>query len=230
MSVVLYNRYMDYEIIVEKLYKLSDEKYRVFSKSLANTPLIVIGVRIPKIKELAKELKKENLNRFVFAQYLEADIFYGLWVNQQKISDLEKLIKLEEALSKASSWPITDTIICNTKFKDLDLVFSYYIKWTKESDNEFLCRSGYLLYMKYFSKNKGSLHGFLKNITESKYYYVNMMVARTLATVAISFENEIFEYLKNSNNISIIKKYTIRKINESFRINNCAKMKFLSIK
>lgn len=221
---------MDYEIIVEKLYKLTDEKYRVFSKSLVNTPLIVIGVRIPKIKELAKELKKEDLNGFAFAQYLEADIFYGLWINQQKMSDLEKLIKLEGVLSKASSWSITDTIICNTKFKDLDLVFSYYVKWTKETDNEFLCRSGYLLYMKYFSKNKGYLQGFLKNISESKHYYVNMMVAWTLATIVISFENEIFEYFKNTDNISIIKKYTIRKINESFRINNYAKKKFLSIK
>lgn len=41
---------MDFEIIVEKLYKLTDEKYREFSKSLANTPLNIIGVRIPKIK------------------------------------------------------------------------------------------------------------------------------------------------------------------------------------
>lgn len=170
------------------------------------------------------------MDKFIFSKYLETDIFYGLWVNQQKISDFDKLNKLEKVLSKASSWAITDTIICNTKFKDLGLIFNFYFKRTKETENEFLCRSGYLLYMKYFSKNKGSLQGFLMKIKESKYDYVNMMVAWSLATIAIYFENEIYDFLKNNKNISNIKKYTIRKINESFRINNYAKKKFLSIK
>jgi 3-methyladenine DNA glycosylase AlkD len=221
---------MQYNELVKKLYELSDKKYQEFSKSLVNTPLIVIGVRIPKIKELSKELKSEVIKNFVFKEYLETDIFYGLWVNQQKIEESKKFEMLEEVLSKASSWSITDTIICNTKFKDLDLVFSYYKKRTKEKKNEFLCRSGYLLYMKYFAKNKGSLQGLLKNIEESKFYYVNMMIAWCLATIAIYFGDEVFEFLKANNDISTIKKLTIKKINESFRITNEAKCKFLSIK
>ena len=50
--------------IREKLYKIADEEYKKFHSSLCPNVNNIIGVRIPNLRQLAKEIAKENTIEF----------------------------------------------------------------------------------------------------------------------------------------------------------------------
>ena len=60
---------MDNEKLLEILKSNSDESYTSFSTMLSNTSLKIIGVKIPKLKELAKIYKDEDLSNITKNEY-----------------------------------------------------------------------------------------------------------------------------------------------------------------
>ena len=65
----------------------------------------------------------------------------------------------------------------------------------------------------------------LSYIKTNEEYMVMMAEAWLLSVIALSFEDEIFEYLSNSNDITL-KRKTISKICDSFRFTNESKERF----
>ena len=55
----------DYDKFIEYLYSLKDEKYLEFQSKLICEEINIIGVRIPKLKEIAKEIVKGNYLEFI---------------------------------------------------------------------------------------------------------------------------------------------------------------------
>ena len=49
----------------EKLFGLADEEYRKFHSGLCPNVNDIIGVRLPKLREVAKEVAKENSIQFL---------------------------------------------------------------------------------------------------------------------------------------------------------------------
>ena len=75
---------------------------------------------------------------------------------------------------------------------------------------------GYVLYIATLKDNKEAMNILLNNSKETGIYYVDMAISWALAVASINFENEIYEYLKRTNDL-FIKKQTIRKIKDSYR-------------
>ena len=75
---------------------------------------------------------------------------------------------------------------------------------------------GYVLYIATLKDNKEAMNILLNNSKETGIYYVDMAISWALDVASINFENEIYEYLKTTNDL-FIKKQTIRKIKDSYR-------------
>ena len=75
---------------------------------------------------------------------------------------------------------------------------------------------GYVLYIATLKENKEAMNILLNNAKETGIYYIDMAISWALAVASINFENEIYEYLKTTNDL-FIKKQTIRKIKDSYR-------------
>ena len=65
----------------EELYKIADEKYKEFHSSLCPDVSNIIGVRIPKLREIAKRISKQNWKDFLDnykCEFYEEKMIYGL--------------------------------------------------------------------------------------------------------------------------------------------------------
>ena len=220
---------MNYKELEKHLFEISDKKFADFSKSLSNSDYISIGVKNPELRNIIKEHKNDEcilLEDFNLGKYLEIDfIYFGLALIRCKTLN-EQLSFLENNIKKAKSWAVTDCIATYLKKSDFDTFFSFYKKLYKSSfifDRRFC----YVFALKHW-KNRRILE-ILPLITLNEEYIVMMAEAWLLATIAIEFPNEVFDYLKQTTDITL-KRKTISKMCDSFRINNEQKERFKSLR
>lgn len=107
---------MKIEIIREKLKELSEPEYAKFNKKLCpDTEKEILGIRIPKLRELAKEIiKDEGWKEFIEkanTNCFEETILKGLVIAYSKIDLEEKLVLIKEFIPNMDSWAITDTFV-----------------------------------------------------------------------------------------------------------------------
>jgi len=216
---------MKYNALVEHLKSCSDEKFAAFSKSLSNSDYIVIGVKNPVLRQIIKdhkndqELKPED---FKLGEYLEVDfIYFGLSLTRLNLNK-DKLDFLIKKIKFVKSWAITDTIATYFKKLDFDEYWSFFLK-TYKSKFIYERRMAYVLGLKLY-KDKRILD-VINYINVNEDYMVMMAEAWLLATIAITYPNEIYGFLVQTNDVTL-KRKTISKISDSFRFDQSTKEKF----
>ena len=220
---------MKYIDLVQHLENISDKKFAVFSKSLSNSEYISMGVKNPVLRQIIKdhkddlELKTED---FELGEYLEVDfIYFGLALSRIKSVD-EQLEFLKTNIRKAKSWAITDcvqTYLRKTDFDDFKKFFisSYNSPYTYER------RFSYVFGLKHW-KNPRIFEIFPLFRTNEE-YMVMMAEAWLLATIAIEYPDQVFEFLKSLDD-QTLKRKTISKMCDSFRISETQKNRFKTLR
>lgn len=220
---------MNYNALLEHLRSRSDEKFAAFSKSLSNSDYRVIGVKNPVLRQIIKdhkndsELKTEN---FKLGEFLEVDfIYFGLSLTRIK-TEREKLEFLLKKIKYAKSWAITDTVATYFKKLSFDEYFSFFLK-TYLSKFIYERRTAYVLGLKVCKEKR--ILDVLNYINENEEYMVMMAEAWLLATIAITFPDEIYQFLSSTKDIAL-KRKTISKMCDSFRISQDTKEKFKQLR
>ena len=175
---------MKYCELEEYLFSIKDSKYADFSKSLSNSDYLVIGVKIPVLREIIIKHKLDdelNPEEFVLGKYLEVDfIYFGLSLLRLKTVG-EQLLFLKEKIKLAKSWAVTDTISNFIKKTSFDEFYDFFL-FAYKSKHTYLRRMGYILALKQY-KNKEILK-VLPLMTLNEEYMVMMAQAWLLATIA----------------------------------------------
>ena len=216
-----------YEDLLNYLILQKDSKYLEFSKKLITTNYNMIGIRIPILRSIAKDLKNTNfieLLDLMKLEYHEEIILYGLLLNE--IMDEETFFKyFEKILPYIDNWATSDLSLSKFKFitKNKDKYFKYFIKLSKNK-KEYYSRVGYdMLLSTYVSDEYISDILSLIDNDIRELYYVNMSKAWLLCDLFIKYKNETLEYLK----VSRLDKFTfnkaISKMCDSFRVSNDSK-------
>ena len=220
---------MKYIELEKHLFNISDQKFADFSKSLSNSEYISIGVKMPILRQIIKEhIKDEELKTkdFVLDKYLEVDfIYFGLSLSRFKTID-EQLDFIKEKGKIAKSWVITDTIVTYFKKFSFDKYWDFFLKMY-QSKYTYDRRIAYVLGLKQYKDHQ--IIKILNYINKNEEYMVMMGEAWLLATMAISEETPVFEFLKNTDDI-VLKRKTISKICDSFRFNEESKNRFKSLR
>lgn len=220
---------MKYTELEKYLLDNADKKFADFSKSLSNSEYISIGVKNPILRQLVKDHKNDEeliLSDFKLGKYLEVDfIYFGLALSRCKNTD-EQLGFLRKEIRKAKSWAITDCVVTYIKKINFEQYYSFFLD-CYDSKYTYERREAYVLGLK-LSKEKNILKVF-DYIKEDEEYMVMMAEAWLLATIAINFENEVFDFLKNLKDEKLRRK-TISKMSDSFRIKESSKEKFKTLR
>ena len=220
---------MNYSALLEHLRSRSDEKFAAFSKTLSNSDYKVIGVKNPILRRIIKDHKNDSelkTEEFKLGEFLEVDfIYFGLSLTRIK-TEREKLEFLLKKIRYAKSWAITDTVATYFKKLSFDEYFSFFLK-TYNSKFIYERRMAYVLGLK-VCKEKHILD-VLNSINENEDYMVMMAEAWLLATIAITFPDEIYQFLSNTKDIAL-KRKTISKMCDSFRISQDTKEKFKQLR
>lgn len=219
--------------IKEKLKFYSDEKYRKFSATLLPNTDNLIGVRLPILRKLAKEIAKNNCDDFLNAEpeYYEETMLQGMVIGLV-CKNIEDLPIIKNFIHKIDNWGVCDSFCCSLKLCNHNLQnFWEFITPYAKSDDEFEQRFAYVMMLNYFvTKEYLSKIFTIVDKFKSEKYYAQMAVAWLLSICYVKFPIETETYLR----ISKLDKFTynksIQKIIESYRVENETKNRLRAMK
>ena len=220
---------MNYKQLENYLFEIRDNKFADFSKSLSNSDYISIGVKNPVLRNIIKEHKNDkelNIDDFELGKYLEVDfIYFGLALARMNNTD-DQLKFLKENIKYAKSWAITDTLTTYLKKCPFDKYWDLFL-CLESSSYIYDRRLAYVLGLKQYKDRR--ILNVIPYIKPNEEYMVMMAEAWLLATVAIIYQQEVFDYLKDLTDLTL-KRKTISKINDSYRFDEKAKELFKSLR
>lgn len=204
----------------KKLLELQDEKYREFNSKLLPNINNILGVRVPNLRKLAKELAQNDWQNYRDDLYYEEIMLQGLVIGYAKIDADKKLQLLREFIPKIDNWGTCDIVCSNLKFinQNKEMVWDF-IQPYLNSKNEFDVRFGIVILLNYFIDDK-YIDKILKILDKIKHdgYYAKMAVAWALSICFVKYWDKTLEYLQTSNLEKWTFNKTIQKTCESYRI------------
>ena len=215
-------------MIKEKLFELQDIKYRDFQAKLVpniNSNMI-IGVRTPNIRALAKKMIKEDNYKSFLEElphtYYEENLLHFFIVSL--IKDFNECIKeTEKFLPYVDCWPVSDQATPISFKKNHDKLLPYIKKWIK-SKHIYTARFGIRMLMNEFLDDDFKEEYLLLIASiKSDDYYLKMMIAWFFATSIAKQYDKTIIYLENKMLDKWIHNKTIQKAIESYRITNSQK-------
>lgn len=223
------------KVITDMLFKKQDLKYREFTaKSIPNISIDkIIGVRIPDIRTLAKEIKDcEYIDKFLNELphwYQEENLLHGIILSYYKDIDL-LLKKLDIFLKYVDNWAVTDIISPKIFKKYPDKVYKYIVKWIKSKD-EYKIRFGVVSLLQFYlddNYNKDILN-LIKNI-KSESYYVKMATSWFYSFALIKQYDDTIILFQDKCLDKWIHNKSIQKAIESYRVSDDRKEYLRSLK
>ena len=223
----LYNDYLNY------LLSLEDMNYKEFNKKITFTKDKMIGIRIPILRKIAKDIAKTDVKSFLDLMtdtYYEEKLIFGFVLGQIKDKNtFDKYLYL--FIRKIDNWAVCDT--CISSFKIMKKDNSYYdlAKSLLKEKDEFIMRVGLVIILDHYI-NEQHIDDILKKVDslKSNYYYVNMASAWLLSVCFIKYRDKTLEYLMNNNLDEFAFNKTISKIRDSYRVSKEDKELLKSIK
>ena len=227
----------DLNEITNVLFSHRDTEYQSFASSLIPNvdPSLVIGVRTPELRRLAKEITKFSKNtadKFVLDlphKYYEENNLHAFIISETK--DFEECVTLVDSfLPFVNNWATCDGLRPSCfKSKQTELM-PYIQKWLSSS-HPYTIRFGIEMLMLHYLDDDFS-EDFLNSVSKisSDDYYVNMMIAWYFATALAKQWECAVKYLEDKLLPEWIHQKTIQKAIESYRITESQKNYLKSLK
>lgn len=221
-------------LIREKIFNLADQKYKEFHSGLCPTINNIIGVRVPILRNYAKELVKEgfeeNFNK-IQNYYYEEIMLKGMMIGLQKMDINFKLKYVEEFVPLIDNWAICDTFVAGLKIKEKEEFYKFIDKYLKNDKTEFEIRFGLVSLLDYFidKQHIEEIFKYTDSIKRNE-YYVEMAIAWLISICYIKFPKETKKYLKKNELSDFAYNKSIQKIIESRRISVEEKEKLKEMK
>jgi len=207
----------------KQLFDLSEKEYADFIRKLTPSadPKSFIGVRVPKLRAVAKDFKKtKECEAFLDTmphKYYEENLLHSILLIDVK--DFDELIeRIEAFLPYIDNWAVCDTLRPKAFKKNRDKLLPYVKKWSK-SKEEYTIRFGIdTLMSEYLDEDFDPKLIEIAAKVKSKEYYVQMMVAWYFATALAKQWDDTIPYIEGKKLDPWVHNKAIQKAIESFRI------------
>mgnify|MGYP003296974204 CR=1 FL=1 len=192
------------------------------------------GIRLPKLREIAKKVVKEKNYSFFSEQHKS---FEELTIHAYAIGYLKEDINtclkyLKEFIPQVDNWSVNDSLCQNMKFarkypKD---VFKFLMEM-KESTNEWEIRIIAVTLLSHFLNDEyiDEVISVLDKLN-SPTYMAKMGIAWAYATIMAKYEEKMFAYLEKSSLDDWTYNKALTKMKESYRVSESAKEKIKLMK
>lgn len=219
----------------ESLHNNADPKYKEFHQSLVPGLDSMIGVRVPKVREIARKAAKSNWQEEweqLSDQCYEELLIKGMLIGYGKLSQAQQAEYLRKFVPSINNWAICDCCQSTWKFmkKDREFWFSFLQPYFY-SDQEFEVRFAVVAVLDHFVEKEYLDRIFtLFSEIHQEGYYVNMAVAWALSVYYVKFPEETWNYLCENQLNDFTHNKAIQKIRESYRVSKEDKEKLLTLK
>ena len=208
--------------IQQQLLPMKDEEYRDFHlRIVGDTKYEIIGIRLPKIRQLTKQLLKEKQDIVFEDHYYEEVLLHGLFIAGYKCPFDEKITMIERFLPLIDNWAICDSFVSSLKEirKHSDEYYPFILKYL-DSEEEFIQRYALVVLLNFYIDDS-YLNELYRIIREEKYngYYSLMAGAWLLSYLFMFYFDETLIFVKENTLDDFIMKKGIRKALDSYRLN-----------
>ena len=215
--------------IRKELIERAEKDLQEFNEKLCpNNESEILGIRIPVLRKMAKEIIKKDWKKYIEEskqnaniQYMEERLLEGLVIAYSKIQLDEKLKYISYFVPKINNWAICDTFCPTIKIKEeeLEKVWNFIIPYLN-SENEFEVRFAVIMMLDNFLIDK-YVDRVIDKLDKIKNdgYYAKMGIAWTMAEIGIKYNDKAMKYLKGKTNLDkFTYNKTLQKMRESYRI------------
>lgn len=223
------------EYILNRLLAFKDDGYKTFHSKLMPTvnAETIIGVRVPHIRKLCKEIKGTPLaERFINSlphKFYEENNLHACLLGG--ITDFyEAISKVEAFLPYINNWATCDMLSVKAFKNDRQKLLPYIKNWLK-SEETYTVRFAIKMLMDHFlDEDFDKKYLKMVALAKSDEYYINMMCAWYFATALAKQYESTLPYIENGNLPNFVHNKTISKACESFRVSENAKQYLKTLK
>ena len=216
---------------------MRDEKFRDFTSKLIPgvDKELIIGVRVPEIRRLAKALSADERKKFISElphKYHEENLLHGAILQLIKNDIGEVISETEKFLPYIDNWAVCDMSQSKLLGKYPDMVFGKACEWAK-SEKTYTVRFAIDVLLQFFLDEnfKPEVFSLAESIV-SEEYYINMALAWFWSFALIKRYEEALPIIESKRLRAFVHNKAIQKARESYRISDERKeyLKTLKIK
>ena len=214
-----------YNQIIAQLNALSqgNETYAAFNKRIVNTKMPVIGVHVPDLRRLARELAPDmsaaDISKLLTAKNKSFDyvLLCGLLITHARLDDLVAIDLAKQYLPHVDSWAHIDVFV-EKKRRFAGEVWWDFALECLQNKAEFIVRYGVVSLMTNFL-DEAHIDQVFTALREVKHdgYYVKMALAWLYATAAVNFFELTLAELENGHIDAWTRNKAYQKMRESRR-------------
>lgn len=209
--------------IKTRLLELAEEKYRIFSSGLLPNVNNILGVRLPVLRKLAKEITQgpwESYLETASSDYFEEIMLQGMVIGCAKGNIEELLPRIADFIPLIDNWSVCDSFCvglkCTKKHPERiwDFLQGYFL-----SEKEFEVRFGVVMLLFYYI-DKQHIAAVLKILNHVRHegYYAKMAVAWAISICYIKFPEQTMGHLRKNKLDDFTYNKALQKITESYRV------------
>lgn len=214
----------DFTYVRDFLLANAEKDYQNFSAGLVPGCDNMLGVRIPSLRQLARQISKQNFRVFLSnnpAEYFEEIMLQGMVLANAKMPMSERLQWLEKFLPQITNWSICDCTTTTFNLKKPEEAQQMYAFLLQNTNNPLPFARRFVLVMllahylqpAYLS----DICRLLEEIPGGE-YYVDMGKAWLLSTLFVKYREEGLAYLRQSRLDDFTYNKSLQKILESRRM------------
>lgn len=222
--------------IKQRLLNAAEDGHRIFQAGLIPNINNVLGVRLPVLRKMAKEIYrcgkwKEYITDYE-PEYMEETLLKGMVIGLIQDEPENILQYVKDFIPQINNWAVCDGFCCSLKFikNNQELVWKFIQPYLC-SKKEYELRFGIVVLLSFFVNEKYVpivLEELDKIKTED--YYAQMAAAWAVSICFREFPDLTYKYLQNSNLSNWIYNKSIQKCIESLKTDKAAKDKLRKMK
>lgn len=216
---------MQKQEVRRKIFELADSDYKEFHSKLCPNTNNIVGVRVPILRNYAKELSKGDFIEYLENaenDYYEEIMLQGMIIGIAKMDIEERLKYIKKFIPKIDNWAICDTFCAGLKFvnRNREIVWQFLQKYIN-SKKEFELRFAIVMILDFYITDEyiSDVINILDSIKHEG-YYVKMAVAWAISIAYIKYPKITMKYLENNKLDDFTYNKALQKIIESYRVSN----------
>ena len=214
---------------------LAETDYKAFTSRLLPGVSNILGVRLPNLRKMAKEIAGRDWRTYLdYAsdESFEEIMLQGLVIGYVKQALCEVIPYIEKFVNKIDNWSVCDSFCSGLKIaKENREEMWNFLKPYFHKQGEFEVRFGVVMLLNYYLEVE-YIEPVFKIFDEIEHdgYYVKMAVAWAISIYYINFPETIEEYLRNNKLDEFTYKKALQKICESRAVDTVKKAQIRELK
>ncbi len=223
--------------IKDTLLSMSDKKYSEFSSGLIPGEDKLIGVRLPMLRKLAKEIELSDYEFYLEnscndMEYFEEIMLKGMVIGQVKVDENRFFELIEDFVPLINNWSVNDSFCAGLKRVNKCKERAWeFVQPYLDSTKEFTLRFGIIMLMDYFLTDDYAEEAISRvSRLNHEAYYARMAMAWFMATAYAKYPALTLKYLQNSSFDDWTFNKSIQKMVESYRVSESDKIMLKNMK